>query len=382
MGTLFQYISFDFLWWVMAAYFFIRLLREENPRWWLAIGAVLGLGMMTKYTMIFFIAGLAAGVVLTPARRFLKSPWLWAGAALSIVIFLPNLIWQLQHNFVSLAFLSHIHARDIKIGRTDDFLTGQLTDCANLFTLPLWVAGLYFYLFSPTGRRYRALGWMFVVPLALFLMAQGRSYYLAAAYPMLFAAGAVVWENCLDRRSATAARVGRAGTWAALGAGAALGAIFTLPLAPINSPLWRLTSKMHDNFTEQIGWPELAQTVAGIYDKLPAAEKSRAAILAGNYGEAGAINLYRGAYHLPEVICGTNTYGWRGYGAPPPEVVILVGFSREGAERFAGQVELAGQVTNRYGVLNEETKDHPNIFVCRGFKKSWPEFWKGFQRFG
>ena len=382
MGTLFQYISFDFLWWVMAAYFLVRLLREDNPRWWLAIGAVLGLGMMTKYTMIFFIAGLVAGIVLTPARRYLKSGWLCVGAALSIVIFLPNLIWQLQHNFVSLAFLNHIHARDVRIGRSDGFLVEQLTDCANLFTLPLWVAGLYFYLISPAGRRYRAIGWMFVVPLALFLLARGRSYYLAAAYPMLLAAGAAAWEGWLEKRGATAARVGRAGTWAALGAGAILGAIFTLPLAPINSPLWRQTSKMHDNFTEQIGWPELTQTVAGIYEKLPEAEKAHAAILAGNYGEAGAIDLYGRAYGLPEVICGTNTYWWRGYGAKPPEVVILVGFSREDAEWIASQVELAGHVTNRYGLQNEETKDHPDIFVCRDFRQPWPEFWRKFQRFG
>jgi 4-amino-4-deoxy-L-arabinose transferase-like glycosyltransferase len=279
MGTLFQYISFDFLWWVMAAYFLIRLSREDDPRWWLAIGAVLGLGMMTKYTMIFFIAGLVAGVVLTPARRYLKSPWLWTGATLSIVIFLPNLIWQLQHNFVSLTFLNHIHARDVRIGRTDNFLSGQLTECANLFTLPLWVAGLYFYLISPKGRRYRAIGWIFVVPFALFLLARGRSYYLAAAYPMLFAAGAAVWEDWLDERSATATRIGRAGTWAALGAGAIVGGIFTLPLAPINSSLGRLTSTLHDNFTEQIGWPELAQTIAGIYDKLPAIMGRRARLI-------------------------------------------------------------------------------------------------------
>jgi Dolichyl-phosphate-mannose-protein mannosyltransferase len=357
-------------------------LREDNPRWWLAIGAVLGLGMMTKYTMIFFIAGIVAGIVLTPARRYLKSPWLWAGAALSVAIFLPNVVWQTQHNFISLTFLNHIHARDVRIGRTDNFLAGQLTDCANLFTLPLWVAGLYFYLIAPTGRRYRAIGWMFVVALVLFLLARGRSYYLAAAYPMLFAAGTVVWEDWLAGRSATATRIGRAATWAALGVGAIFGGIFTLPLAPINSSLWRLTSKMHDNFTEQIGWPELAQTIVGIYDTLPEAEKPRAAILAGNYGEAGGINLYGRKHGLPEVISGTNTYWWRGYGAKPPEVVILVGFSREDAEWLANQVELAGHVTNRYGVQNEETKDHPDIFVCRRFKKSWPEFWKNFQRFG
>ncbi len=382
MGTMLQYLSPDYLWCVLAAYFVIRLLRSENPRWWLAIGAALGLGMMTKYTMIFFIAGIVAGVLLTSLRRNLKSPWLWAGAALSIVIFLPNLIWQMQHDFISLAFLNHIHARDVKMGRTDGYFVQQLFVNANLFTLPLWLAGLYFYFVAPAGRRFRALGWMFLVPLILFFVAQGRFYYMAPAFPMLFAAGAVLWDEWLSRRSPTAARIGRGGTWAALGAGAIFSAVTMLPIAPINSAGWRLTSKIHDNFTEQIGWPELAATVAGIYQSLPETERAHTAILAGNYGEAGAINLYGHPRGLPEVICGTNTYWWRGYGAEPPEVVILVGFSRDDAEWLANRVELAGHVTNPYGVRNEETKDHPDIFVCRGFKKSWPEFWKTFQHFG
>ena len=195
MGTMFQYIAFDYLWWVLAAYFVIRLLRADDPRWWLAVGAVLGLGMMTKYTMIFFIAGIVVGVLLTPARRYLKSPWLWAGAGLSVAIFLPNVIWQMQHHFISLAFLNHIHARDVEIGRTDGYLTQQLFVSANLFTLPLWLAGLHFYFFAPASLagRYRMLGWMFLVPLLLFFVARGRFYYMAPAYPMLFAAGATFW---------------------------------------------------------------------------------------------------------------------------------------------------------------------------------------------
>ena len=379
MGTMLQYIALDYLWWVLAAYGVIRLLRTENPRWWLAIGAALGFGMMTKYTIIFFIAGIVAGVVFTPARRYLRSRWLWAGAALSVVIFLPNLIWQVRHEFISLTFLQHIHERDVEIGRTGGFFVQQFFVSANLVTLPLWLAGIWFYLVS---SRYRMLGWMFFVPLILFFLARGRFYYMAPAYPMLFAAGAMVWGNWLEKRSKIPARIGRGLTWAALAAGAAFSALTMMPIASINSAGWRLTSKIHDNFTEQIGWPELAQTVAAIYGRLPAAEKPRTAILVGNYGEAGAINLYGRRQGLPEVISGINTYWWRGYGTQPPEIVILVGFSREAAKRFASEVELAGHITNPYGVRNEETKDHPDIFVCRGFKKSWPEFWKNFQRFG
>ena len=382
MGTMFQYIGFDYLWWVLAAWLLIRLLRTDDPRWWLPLGAVLGLGMMTKYTILFFIAGIVAGVLLTPVRRYLKSPWLWAGAALSLLIFIPNILWQSEHDFVSLAFFRHIHERDVRIGRTDGFLVQQLFVSANLVTLPLWIAGLWFYFISAEGKRYRALGWSYLVPLLLFLFARDRFYYMAPAYPMLFAAGAMQWESWLERRTKVAARIGRGATWAALALGALFSAVTIMPLAPVNSAGWRLTSRLHDNFSEQIGWPELARIVGRIYAALPAAEKERTLILVSNYGEAGALNLYGRELGLPRVASGINTYWWRGYGATPPEVVILVGFSRKSAERFAYEVNLAGHITNPYGVLNEETRDHPEIFVCRSFKKSWPEFWKNFQRFG
>ena len=215
----------------MSGYFFVRLLREDNPRWWLAIGAVLGIGMMTKYTMIFFIAGLVAGVIFTPARRYLKSPWLWIGVAISIVIFLPNLIWQLEHNFISLAFLNHIHARDVRIGRTDGFLVGQLTDCTNLFTLPLWLARTLFLSDLPE-RASLSRDRMDVHCPAAFVLCRPR-------------AGPTTWRRltrCFSPRdrlsgkigsrrlSATPALVGRAVTWIALGAGATLAQPSALPL--------------------------------------------------------------------------------------------------------------------------------------------------------
>ena len=170
-GALFQYVSFDYLWWVTLAYVIIRLLKSEDPRWWLAAGAVIGVGMMTKYTVVFLVAGVITGVLFTPARRHLRSPWLWCGVALSIAIFLPNFMWQVRHGFVSLDFLRSIHARDIRIGRTQNFLIDQLLVAANPVTIPLWVAGLFYYVFAPDGKRYRLLGWMFAVPFVLFLVA-------------------------------------------------------------------------------------------------------------------------------------------------------------------------------------------------------------------
>ena len=381
-GNFFQYVSFDYLWWVLAAYLMIRLLKSQDPRWWLGIGAVIGLGMLTKYTMAFFTAGIVVGVVFTSNRRYLTSPWLWGGVTLAVLIFLPNLVWQVQHDFISLTFLNSIHARDIAIGRTRDFLVEQLYSAANLFTLPLWVAGLYFYLFAPTGKRYRPLGWMFVVPFGLFLIAQGRGNYMPPAYPMLLAAGAVLEEQWLAGLTLARTRLVKSITWGGLALGGILMMPLALPIAPLGSDLYAMTSSVNDGFKESVGWPELVETVAGIYATLPANDRPQTGILTGNYGEAGAINLYGPTYGLPEAISGINSYWLRGYGDPPPQTLIVLGFSQADALRAFESCTVAGLVTNRYGVRNEETREHPVILVCRGPREPWPELWKHLQSFG
>ena len=127
----------------------------------------------------------------------LTSRWLWAGALVAGLIALPNMVWQAQNGFVSLEFLAAIHARDVAIGRTGSFVLEQFVVCASPLTVPLWVAGLWFFFGREAGQRYRLLGWLYVVPLALLLVSQGRSYYLAPAYPMVLAAGAVTVERWL-----------------------------------------------------------------------------------------------------------------------------------------------------------------------------------------
>ena len=379
-GALMQYVSFDYLCWVLTAYFVVRLLKTQDPRWWLAIGGAIGLGMMTKYTMGFFVIGIVAGVVATDARQYFASKWLWAGVVLSIVVFVPNLVWQAQHHFISLDFLRHIHERDIRWGRTKDFLPDQLK--LTLGAIPLWVVGLYACLLGPTGRRFRMLGFMYLVPLVLFVVAKGRGYYLGAAYPMLYAAGSVWGEQWLRSLRSRWASAVRAVAWTALVADVALAVAFTLPVAPVNSAWWKRAVKIQGDFREELGWPELAQTVAQIRDALPAQDRARLGILAGNYGEAGAINLYGPRYDLPPAISGINSFWARGYGNPPPETLIVLGISHGFLERNFSACELAGHTPNPYGIENEETSDHPDIYVCRGLRQSWPEFWSDFQYYG
>jgi hypothetical protein len=377
-GTEFQYSTFDYLWWVLIAYSVIRLLKTENPRWWIAIGGAIGLGLMTKYTICFFIAGILAGMLLTGARRFFLSGWFWGGVAVALVIFLPNFLWQVQHGFISVHFLQHIHIRDVGEGRANGFLRDQFIICGNLFAAPLWIAGLVSFL---RDRRYRMLGWMYVIPLALFVVGKGRGYYLAAAYPMLFAMGAVTgerWVGSLRRRW----RMAVEGVFfTGLAAWGLFAYALLVPFAS-SGPLKQFALKNNGDLREEIGWDELVRTVAAIRDSLPAEQRESVGVLVGNYGEQGAVEILGPTYGLPMPISMTNSAWLRGYPSVPPSTLIVVGYSQREAERTFTSCRWAGHGGNSEGVKNEESEDHPDIFVCGPPKMPWVEFWRTHQRYG
>jgi 4-amino-4-deoxy-L-arabinose transferase-like glycosyltransferase len=382
-GFFFSYQTFDYLFWLLALYGLLRILQSEDQRWWLWVGASLGLGLMNKYTVVFLAVGIAAAVLLTPARRSLKSPWLWAGVGLAVLICLPNLVWQAQHALISLAYQEATHARNVQQGRTGDYLLGQLYVCVNPASLGLVFAGLRFTGWQAEGRRYRALAWLFGILFLVFLLINGRHYYLAPAYPMLIAAG-LVWNEQRQAGLTPAERKARRrGLYETLATGTIILMIIVLPLAPIHSDWWNLAINLNSELREEVGWHELTGTVADIYQGLPAGERSSAGILTGNYGEAAAINLYGPAYGLPEAISGIDSYWLRGYGDPPPQTLIVVGFPGDAQQRQAfDSCTLAGHNDNRFGILNEESRDHPDIFVCRGLRLSWPELWGRLKSFG
>lgn len=380
-GTVIMYFAFDYLWWTLVAYFLVRLLATDDPRYWLGIGAGIGLGMMTKYTMAFWVAGLAVGVLSTPARKYLLSKWLYLGAALSLLIFLPNLLWQIRHDFISLEYLSSIHARDIAWGRAADFLPKQLLDPTNPLSLPLWLTGLTASMFAVSMKRFRPLGWMFLATFALFLVSQGRSYYTGPAYVMLFAAGSAWLENWLSVQGGKTQRVGFGLLYGMLAVGGVAGIVLIKPIAPVNSPLWEFSSSINREVIEMIGWPDLAAQVAEIYQTIPNTEKPRTVILAGNYGEAGALDLYGKRYNLPPMISGANNLWYRGYGAFEPETVIVVGFERDYANTFFASCDYAGTVSNAYGVRNEESTRHTGLYLCRQPRRPWSEMWPKMQWF-
>jgi hypothetical protein len=377
-GTEFQYTTFDYLWWVLIAYFTIRLLKSDNPRWWLAIGTAVGLGLETKYAIVFYIAGVLVGVVFTRARRYLVSPWFWAGIAVALVIFLPNFIWLVRHDFISYHFLQHIHVRDVGEGRADGFILGQFRACVNLFAAPLWIVGLVAFLLHP---RYRMLAFMYLVPVAILFLAKGRDYYTAGVYPMLLAMGAAACERWLASLPAWGRRTVEFVFFAGL---AAYGAFVIAGWVPIASsgPLRSFALNHSGDLREEIGWDELVQTVAQIRDSLPPDRQAHLGITTGNYGEYGAIDILGRAYGLPEPIGTTNSEWLRGYPTQLITTIIALGIRPDQANQIFTNCRVAGHNGNSEGIHNEELEDHPWIFVCGPPRKPWSDVWKEHKDFG
>ena len=380
-GGLFQYETLDYFYWVLLAFMVVRLLKSENPRWWLGIGAAIGLGMMTKYTIAFSVAGLIVGILVTN-RLYLKSRWLWAGAALALVIWLPNLLWEAQNNWISVYFLASIRTRDMQSGLTSSFLFDKLLFNFNPVMLFLVATGLYYFFFAPAGKRYRLMGWMYITPFILLLLTHGKGYYLAATYPMLAAGGAVWWEGRLTRiTSQRWLKAWRWTTWIILSAFATLLIATELPVAPLGSAWWDVVSKSNDQLKSEVGWPELVQQVEKAYNEVPVSEKAHATILAASSGEIGSIDLYGPAYGLPRVISGFDSYWQYDYGNPPPTTLLVVGFDGSFLENFQ-DCTLIAPIFTPFNIQNDETINHRSIYLCHNLRQAWPQFWKTFQYFG
>jgi hypothetical protein len=266
----------------------------------------------------------------------------------------------------------------VHLGRADGFLRDQFLLNVNLVAAPVWLTGLYVFARS---RRYRMLAWMYAVPLLLFLVAKGRFYYVSGAYPMLLAMGAVVAENRMRSLRPLHAR----GLVALVFIGVlGMGGYAALRIVPIASsgPLRDYALRHNGDLREEIGWPELVAQVAAIRDSLPAAEQANLGIAVGNYGDYGAIALLGPAYYLPVPVTTINS-GWlRGYPEPAPSTYIVLGNSLTRAEERLTKCRVAGHSSNTLGIVNEESRDHPDILICGPSRVPLDELWRHAPEFG
>ena len=376
--------AFEPVFWMTGAAIVLRILNGGDPRLWLLFGAVAGLGILNKHSMLFFGSGIALGLLLTPARRQYTQIWIWLGAAIAFLLFLPNLLWEIRNHWPTIALLQAVVGGKYSTVAPWDYIWQQ-TLLTNPLAAPVWLAGLYFLLRDRVGKKYAALAWAYFTVLAEMLILHGKIYYLAPAYIMLLAAGAV----CIEQRL-----LPRAGAWlrpvlvAPLALGAAIAAPLAMPILPVEAAIkycrfWDVQAIHVENvpqnelpqlFGDMFGWQEQVGSLAAVYKSLPPAEQAQAAILAYNYGQASAVNYFGPRFGLPRAISGHNQFGFWGPGNASGSLVVVIGF-REAAlrARFAS-VQRMATVSPRYA-LPEETG--LTIFVCRRPKQGMDQMWPG-----
>ncbi len=377
-SSVLQYNTFDLLAWTLMVFFTARALRTGDERNWLGVGFGVGLGVLSKYAIAFPLVSLLLALIVLPSqRRHLRSRWFWWGALLAVLLAAPNLIWLARHGFITIRMEQFIHKRDVRLGRADGYWTDQIN--FTLLALPLALAGLATLL---RNARFRLLTAFYVGPLLLLALAKGRGYYLLPGYTVLYAAAMVAIENALRQRARWVRVTAESAIALAVALNTAAICWTYLPMFPVGSRGWHWQMKNTEDMANEVGWPEFAAQVAAVRDRLPPADRTRLAVLANNYGEAGALELYGPRYGLPEPISSTNSFHARGYGPYDPKTVIVVGSHLQDQILNFRSCEVVGQVRLPFGVQTEETKDHPEILVCRHLRMPWAEAWSRSQEFG
>jgi hypothetical protein len=292
------------------------------------------------------------------------------------VVCAPNLIWLATHHFITLTMESTIHARDVRAGRAKGYFSDQLFFM--LLAFPLAVAGLVSLLRSD---RFRLLSAFYIGPFVLFAIAKGRGYYLLPAYVVLYAAGAVALERFLGRRGRGLRVAAVTVIVVAMLADTCVIGSRTVQVATPGSKLWKYQMANSSDLRDQVGWPEFVKDVATVRDGLSPEERDRLAVLAQNYGEAGALALYGPAYGLPTPIASVNSFHDRGYGPFAPENVIVAGGNYDDLMKYFESCRVGSPVHIPYGVKNEEAA-YKVIFVCHHLRQGWDVVWPKNQHFG
>jgi len=398
--------------WMGCAYFAILAVKND-PRYWVAFGVVAGLGLEEKYSIAIFGFAIVVGLLLTKERRVIVNKWFWIGGLLALLIFLPNLFWNIQNNWPFLELMRNIRAagRDVALSPLDFFVQQILL--IHPLAAPIWITGLLALLFSRRLRQFRFLGWSYVISFVVFVALKGKNYYLAPIYPMLLAAGALMIEAVVCRghssserersdrfqpsapstnlESGRCAPVLSAGIIVLLLATGALLVPFVVPVLSVDRFISYLNSsplkpprtehshesaQLPQHYADQFGWEELTAKTAEAWSRLLPEERADCGIYAQNYGQAGAIDFFGTRYGLPRALSGHQTYflwGPRGYSG---NCMIVIDDDKETLDQLFNHVELVGTSDNPYALERNLT-----VWLCKGSKfgtlsQLWPKLKK------
>jgi 4-amino-4-deoxy-L-arabinose transferase-like glycosyltransferase len=394
MGGFFSMNAFEPLLWTLIVLMLVRIAQTGDSRLWLAVGILAGIAFENKHTVVMYVAALGTGVLLTPTRRALADRWLWVGAAAALLLALPNIAWQVANGWPSLEFY---HNAQVLKNEPSPPLRSLVMQALvmNPLALPVWLVGLGHLLFARAARPYRFLGVMFVVLLVVHVLSRtSRPDRMAAAYPMLLAAGAVVIERGLSGLGGRAPVLARAARVVIPG----LILATSLALSPLTLPLLsppataRLvaalglnlaaergkTSPIPQLLADRTGWESFVDDVARVYASLSPADRANALIYGPAYGQAGSLELFGPSRGLPPVIGAQNTYWHWSIGRTDSDVLIAVDADPDVLRKLFVQVWEAGRVRCDYCM--SWRSDLP-IFVARGQKVPLSAVWPRYRHY-
>ena len=365
-------VSVDLIAWAIASLLVIRIVRTGNVRLWLGVGAVVGVGLLNKHTMAFWVVGAVVGLLATPQRTMLRSRWVLGGAAIAAAFALPNLVWQAQHDWATWTFLQNLRANNAG-SDTSQFIPTQLV-IVTLGGTVVWVTALWALVRRPAWAAYRWLAVGYALLFVVLFASGGKGYYLGSWYLPLVALGAVVIERTWSRRAGVAMIVAVVVTG--------------LPLVPLSTPVfsdatevsWGLDDANKD-LGGMLGWHHIAQQIGSVVHGLPARERARAVVVTGDYSEAGAVDFWRADEHLPPAYSGHNSYWWWGHPNGTDHPVVAVGMPASVLARYWDDCRRAATL-GRDGVPIDPQERGAPIFVCSGQRASWDAIWPHLRDYG
>ena len=372
-GHLLSTSTFDLLAWTAVTWLVVRALRTGDDRLWLVAGVVLGVGLMNKALPAFLVLGLLAGVAIAGPRRLLRNPYVWGGAAIALLLWMPWILWQADRDWPQIDVSREITAGGSASSQPRWAVVPFQFLLISPMLAPVWLAGLVAFFTDPGLRTYRFLAWAWVVLAVVYMAVGGKPYYLAGLLPVLLAAGSIKVDVWLERGS-TGARKGL--LVSAIALGALIGGTISLPVLPARDS--DVVVAVNSDVGETIGWHDLVDTVVSVYGTLP--DPGTAVVLTSNYGEAGAIERFGLERGLPQPYSGHNAYADWG---PPPDgaaPVITVGLTPAEMAAHLEGCRVRARIDNDDGVDNDE--QGAPVMVCSGPRGSWREQWPELRHLG
>lgn len=359
-GYLLQPVVFDQLFWVLSAYLAVKYIQTHQSSYLYLLGAAFGFGMLNKYTMVFFALALLIALLISQQRKLLLNrAWLYA-FLIAFIIFLPNLLWQINHNFPVLAHMKELKEQQLDNINPKDFLIQLLIIHAAASLL--WLLGLFYILIGKSNKRYLFLGITFILLVTILFVLQGKVYYSFGAFPMLFAAGGICVQKLLNPLK-PAFQYGLIMLWLVP---TALLIPITLPVLNFNTTLKFFESttqaglsfivKWEDqeqhattqDYADMLGWEEMTQYVSKAYHSVPTHERSQTSILADNYGQAAAILHFRKKYKIPNPLSLNSSFAlWSPDTIPTKHLIIITDDANDLSKAFE-KSEKIGEISNPY----------------------------------